>query len=155
MDQCHDAYWEPTIFNLGHSYRKIRLFDAAAKCFVRCAALCPDKFSTYAALAFTEHLQGDLDAAIAHYHQALGLKPDDPFSTDMLSRALTEHTLQRPQSTLLRMASVAVPPSIPYSTNQAKQRLSSPSIFLSPATTTSREDSAMMVDSDDEMSGTL
>jgi anaphase-promoting complex subunit 6 len=156
MDQCHDAYWEPTIFNLGHSYRKTRQFDAAAKCFARCVALCPDKFSTYAALAFTEHLQGALDPAIAHYHQALGLKPDDPFSTDMLSRALTEQTFQRPQPILL--SSEAADPFVATVATQRKQGAAAASktksMFLSPVSAASREDSAMMVDSDDDMSNT-
>jgi len=97
IDLCHDAYWEPTVFNLGHSYRKTRQFELATSCFARCVALCPDKFSTYSALAFTEHLKGDLDSAIAHYHEALGFKPDDPFSTDMLNRALKEQITSRPQ----------------------------------------------------------
>jgi tetratricopeptide (TPR) repeat protein len=88
LDLCHDTYWEPTIFNLGHSYRKCRQFDLAVICFRRCVALCPDAASAYSAVAFTLHLMGDVDEAISHYHRALGIKPDDPFSTDMLNRAL-------------------------------------------------------------------
>lgn len=86
----HDSYWEPTIFNLGHSYRKSRHFEQAVCCFSRCVALCPDRFSTYTALAFTKQLMGDLNTAISLYHQALGLKPDDPFSTDMLNHAFKD-----------------------------------------------------------------
>jgi len=33
---------------------------------------------------------GDLDEAIDLYHQALGCKPDDPFASEMLSKALQE-----------------------------------------------------------------
>jgi tetratricopeptide (TPR) repeat protein len=88
VDRCHDPYWEPTLFNLGHAYRKTRQFDLALGCFERCVALCPDKFSPYSAVGFTKHLMGDLDGAIVHYHQALGCKADDPFSTEMLNRAL-------------------------------------------------------------------
>jgi anaphase-promoting complex subunit 6 len=88
LDLCHDTYWEPTIFNLGHSYRKCRQFDLALTCFRRCVALCPKASSAYSAIAFTQHLRGDVDEAISHYHRALGIKPDDPFSTDMLHRAL-------------------------------------------------------------------
>ena len=90
IERCQDPYWEPTIFNLGHAYRKTRKFEKAAQCFRRCVALCPEKFSTYAALAFTYHLVPDLDKAIDYYHQALSCKPDDPFSTEMLNRALRE-----------------------------------------------------------------
>ena len=87
LDLCDDVYWEPTIFNLGHSYRKCRQFGNALICFHWCVTLCPEKYSTYSALAFTKHLMGDIDNAISFYHKALGLKPDDPFCTDMLSRA--------------------------------------------------------------------
>jgi anaphase-promoting complex subunit 6 len=97
IDLCNDAYWEPTVFNLGHSYRRSRRFEQAASCFSRCIALCPEKFSTYSALAFTKHLMGNLDEAISYYHQALSMKPDDPFSTEMLSNALEDHIASRPQ----------------------------------------------------------
>ena len=90
LDLCHDKYWEPTIFNLGHSYRKCRKFEQALTCFRRCVALCPDAASAYSAMAFTKHLMGDVDEAISYYHRALGIKPDDPFCTDMLSRALQD-----------------------------------------------------------------
>lgn len=90
IEGCQDSYWEPTLFNLGHSYRKTRQFDKAIQCFARCVALCPQKYSTYSALAFSYHLMGDLDRAIEYYHQALGCKSDDPFSTEMLHRALEE-----------------------------------------------------------------
>ena len=33
---------------------------------------------------------GDLDGAVELYHQALSRKPDDPFSSEMLNRALQE-----------------------------------------------------------------
>jgi anaphase-promoting complex subunit 6 len=92
----HDPYWEPTVFNLGHAYRKSRQFELAANCFGRCIALCPEKFSAYAALAYTKHLEGDLDSAISYYHQALALKPEDPFSTEMLNHALYDQISAKP-----------------------------------------------------------
>lgn len=42
------------------------------------------------ALGFARHLSGDIDGAIDSYHEALSRKPDDPFSTEMLNRALSE-----------------------------------------------------------------
>ena len=90
LDLAQDPYWEPTLFSLGHCYRRTRQFDKAEACFCRCVALCPEKASTYAALAFTKHLVHDLDGAINFYHQALSLKSDDPFSTEMFQRALQE-----------------------------------------------------------------
>ena len=41
-------------------------------------------------MGFTRHLVGDLEGAIEFYHQALSRKPDDPFSSQMLNRALNE-----------------------------------------------------------------
>ena len=52
--------------------------------------LSQEKCSGFAALAFTKHLMGDLDEAIDFYHQALSCKPDDPFSLEMLNKALQE-----------------------------------------------------------------
>jgi hypothetical protein len=36
------------------------------------------------------HLKGDRDAAVLHYHAALGINPQDTFTSDMLARALQE-----------------------------------------------------------------
>jgi anaphase-promoting complex subunit 6 len=91
--ECSDPYWEPTIFNLGHAFRKTRQFDLAKTCFERCIAL-TQSASAYSALAFTNHLSGEVDAAISLYHQALAVKPDDPFSSEMLGRALRESMQQ-------------------------------------------------------------
>mmetsp|Transcript_15598 Transcript_15598/g.23169 ORF Transcript_15598/g.23169 Transcript_15598/m.23169 type:complete len:1315 (-) Transcript_15598:252-4196(-) len=90
IDLCQDPFWEPTIFNLGHSYRKLRQFVEAAACFEKCLSLCPGNAASYAALGFTKHLTGDINGAIESYHQSLSRKPDDPFSSEMLDRALHE-----------------------------------------------------------------
>jgi anaphase-promoting complex subunit 6 len=90
VEFCQDAFWEPTIFNLGQSYRKLKKFQEATSCFHKCLALCPEKAMSFSALAFTRHLAGDLDGAIEAYHQALSRKPDDPFASEMLNRAMME-----------------------------------------------------------------
>ena len=81
---------EPSIFNLGHAYRKKRDFDSAALWYRAALAINPRVASTYSALGFTLHLKGDLDAAIELYHQSLSLKPDDTFTCEMLSEALKD-----------------------------------------------------------------
>jgi anaphase-promoting complex subunit 6 len=81
---------EPSIFNLGHAYRKKREFDNAAHWYRAALAINPRVASTYSALGFTLHLKGDLDAAIELYHQSLSLKPDDTFTCEMLSEALKD-----------------------------------------------------------------
>ncbi len=128
MDLCDDVYWEPTIFNLGHSYRKCRQFDNALICFHRCVTLCPEKYSTYSALAFTKHLLGHIDDAISFYHKALGLKPDDPFCTDMLSRAFHDQ-ITTPQD----IFNIGLPPAskataTPLMTTDSRF-LSTPNVF--------------------------
>jgi anaphase-promoting complex subunit 6 len=41
IEHCQDNFWEPTIFNLGHCYRKMKRFPEALLCFEKCASLCP------------------------------------------------------------------------------------------------------------------
>ena len=41
ISACRDAFWEPTIFNLGHSFRKIKRFDESLLCFEKAISLCP------------------------------------------------------------------------------------------------------------------
>lgn len=41
-------------------------------------------------MGYTQHLMGNVDGAIESYHQALGIKPDDSFSGEMLDRALED-----------------------------------------------------------------
>ena len=89
LEQTTDVYWEATLFNLGHAYRKLRQFDRAIMCLERCLTL-QESASTLSALAFCKHLQGDLDGAIDAYHQSLSRKPDNPFCSEMLQRALSD-----------------------------------------------------------------
>jgi len=90
IEYCENKYWEPTIFNLGQSYRKSRLFSKAMLCFEKCVSLCPGNSASYSALGFTQHLVGNIQGAIESYHQALSLKTDDPLASEMLNRALYE-----------------------------------------------------------------
>jgi anaphase-promoting complex subunit 6 len=90
VDFCQDSFWECTIFNLGQSYRKVRRYDDAINCFSKSLALCPEKAMSFSALGFVRHLKGDIDGAIESYHQALSRKPDDPFASEMLNRAMVE-----------------------------------------------------------------
>jgi len=91
LDTIQDSYWEPTIFNLAHALRKLRQFDLAILCLERCLTLKPSSnASAWSALGFCQHMQGDLDIAIDTYHQALAHKPEDPFASEMLQRALQD-----------------------------------------------------------------
>ena len=90
VEWVQDPYWEPTLFNLGHAYRKTRQFGQAEACYKQCVALEPQKTSAWSALALVQHLQNKLEEAIASYHKALSFKADDAFATEMLMRALKE-----------------------------------------------------------------
>ena len=90
IDRCNDKFWEPTIFNLGQSYRKMKCYYEAIVCFEKSISLNPGSYSAYAAMGFAKHLSGDVDGAIDSYHEALSRKPEDPFSSEMLTRALSE-----------------------------------------------------------------
>ncbi|GMH75379.1 hypothetical protein TrST_g11702 [Triparma strigata] len=84
-----DAYWEPTINNLGQCFRKLQRFEDAIFCLETALSI-TNNAGTRAALAFSKHLSGNIDDAIADYHTALSLKPDDAFSAEMLNKALED-----------------------------------------------------------------
>jgi tetratricopeptide (TPR) repeat protein len=139
VDLMQNHYWEPTLFNLGHSYRKSRKFEDAETCYRRCIGLCPVKYSPFAALAFTKQLVGDLDAAISYFHQALSIKADDSFSTEMLTRALQDQTTACRQRIFDVAKPKSMPPPLTEATNftakessKLKQQSPSVSVFYSP-----------------------
>jgi len=82
--------WEPTLFNLGHSYRKLGRFAEAVRYYTLALSVSPKKASVSSALGFTYHLMEKFDIAIQFYHKALGMDPRDTFTSDMLARALDE-----------------------------------------------------------------
>jgi len=90
QEQRHDnpETWEPSMFNLAHSYRKLGDYEQAVRYYEQCLSICPSKSSTHTALGFTWHLQGHYDTAVACYHKALGLDPEDSFAGEMLKKAL-------------------------------------------------------------------
>ncbi|KAE8124690.1 hypothetical protein FH972_019555 [Carpinus fangiana] len=82
--------WEPTVVNLAHAYRKLKMYHEAISHYEQALTLTTRSASTYSGLAYTYHLQDNFTAAIAYYHKALWLKPDDQFCTEMLSLALED-----------------------------------------------------------------
>lgn len=90
-----DDSWEPTVFNLAHCYRRLRKYDEAILYYQLSIKILPSNSSTYSALGFTYHLQRDFEMALQCYQQALVIQPDDQFTNDMLSMAITTrvHTL--------------------------------------------------------------
>lgn len=103
---CLDPFWEPTISNLGHSYRKLRCYNEALICYEVALRLCPSNSSNYTSLGFTKQCQGNIDEAIDLYHKALSIKPDDSLAGEMLTRALHESlgTLELSEEELFGMS---------------------------------------------------
>ncbi|GMJ10107.1 anaphase promoting complex 6 [Hibiscus trionum] len=86
--------WEPTVVNLAHAYRKLKMFHEAISFYEKALTLSTKSLSTYAGLAYTYHLQDNFTDAITYYHKALWLKPDDPFCSEMLNVALADECRQ-------------------------------------------------------------
>ncbi|KAI4387990.1 hypothetical protein MLD38_000369 [Melastoma candidum] len=82
--------WEPTVVNLAHSYRKLKMYREAISNYEKALALSTRSVSTYAGIAYAYHLQDNFSEAITYYHKALWLKPDDQFCTEMLTLALVD-----------------------------------------------------------------
>ncbi|KAK6154269.1 hypothetical protein DH2020_008517 [Rehmannia glutinosa] len=70
--------WEPTVVNLAHALRKLKRYNEAIIYYEKALALSTRSLSTYAGLAYTYHLQ------------ALWIKSDDQFCTEMLTLALSD-----------------------------------------------------------------
>lgn len=91
-----DLAREPSVFMLGHCFRKLGQFERAVRCYESSLGMKPNAASTYAALGFTHHLAGKVHEAIVNYHQALSLRPDDTLTAELLTRALEESTDEPP-----------------------------------------------------------
>lgn len=86
-DELNDA-WEPTLVNLGHSFRKLGQYDKSIQYYLKALSLYPDNSTTLSSLAFTYQLQLKFDLAIDYYHKALSIRSEDSFALDMLSESL-------------------------------------------------------------------
>ncbi|EFC50413.1 predicted protein, partial [Naegleria gruberi] len=85
--------WEPILFNLANTYRKLKQYEPALINYKKCLSLQPKNASIYSAIGQTYHLQqysgsSNLHTAIEYYHKALALQPDHSFTATMLSKAL-------------------------------------------------------------------
>lgn len=85
------ACWEPTIFNLGHCYRKLQMYEKALEKYQLALSISPMSYSIYSAIGFTYHLLNEMDLAMDFYHRALGINSRDTFSSDMLKKAMEEY----------------------------------------------------------------
>lgn len=62
--------WEPVLFNMGHAYRKLGMFENAIQCYRKCVQLAPSNAaSCYQALGLAYHIDNQFDRAIEYYHK--------------------------------------------------------------------------------------
>lgn len=77
--------------NLGHALRKLGQLSAAQEQYEAALSMSSRPGAhAYFSLAFVLHLQGKLDEAIDYYHLSLSVRPEDPFTTEMLAAAMDE-----------------------------------------------------------------
>lgn len=89
----HVDVWITTFCNLGHAYRKKRKYKKAIQSYQSALNLAPReplvKASIFSSLGFAHHLSNNLEMSINYYHKALGFNPNDRFTLDVLSRAIS------------------------------------------------------------------
>ncbi|VDP07534.1 unnamed protein product [Soboliphyme baturini] len=82
------AVWKPLLNNLGHVYRKLKLYDEAIKFHEDALLLVPDDPSSFTSIGFIFMLKNQFSDAVEWLHRALSLKQDDTLATSLLSRAM-------------------------------------------------------------------
>jgi len=111
---------EATMFNLGHCYRRLRVFELAKKCYQRALSLQPRSASTCSALGMTLHALGDCSSAVAIYHRPLRFNPEDALSVACLDRALNDMTLDYQLKMHLLFATTELPYPTAFSAKPVK-----------------------------------
>lgn len=90
MNAEADDVREVALVNLGHTYRKMKLYDRSIHVLEKALALQPYQAGTYSAIAYSHQLSGRNDMAVEFYHKALSLHPEDQFSIGMLQISLKD-----------------------------------------------------------------
>ncbi|KAJ3285085.1 anaphase promoting complex subunit cdc16 [Rhizoclosmatium sp. JEL0117] len=74
--------------NLGNSYRHLRYYKRAQKCFENSLAINPNNPTCLASLGIVQDRLGNHDAAIQSFHNALSIEPDNTLLLDLLNASL-------------------------------------------------------------------
>lgn len=81
--------WISIHTNLGHTFRRLKLFDKALDCFQQVLRLShQDDAGILAAVGLVHMKMGNASLAVRSLHNALALAPSDPIANDLLKRAL-------------------------------------------------------------------
>lgn len=84
--------WEPLLNNLGHVNRKLKRYEEALDYHRQALMLSPSNSSTFSAIGYIYALMSSWSQAVEYFHKALGLKRDDPFSSNLLNQCI-EHLI--------------------------------------------------------------
>ncbi|CAK7273992.1 anaphase-promoting complex subunit Cut9 [Sporothrix epigloea] len=87
---CDPQAWLSTRTNLGHAYRRMRLFREALAQFDDVLRLGGKNAAVFSAKGLILLERGQPDEAAIVLHEALAIKPQDPIATELLNKALTE-----------------------------------------------------------------
>ncbi|KKA28051.1 hypothetical protein TD95_001547 [Thielaviopsis punctulata] len=82
--------WISVRINLGHAYRRLRIFDRALDCFDEALRLGGKNTALFTARGLIFLEKNSPDEAAVELHQALAISPQDAIATDLLNKALVE-----------------------------------------------------------------
>lgn len=84
--------WLSINANLGHVYRRMEKHDMALSYFEEILKVSPQDANIHSAMGLVNLQAGRVLSAIENFHEALSISPNDPVASDLLNRALEEHS---------------------------------------------------------------
>ncbi|RHZ52105.1 hypothetical protein Glove_465g33 [Diversispora epigaea] len=88
--KCRPQIWETTWMNLGHAFRLLGELDAAESFFKKVISMSPPNPSALSSLGYIYHVKEEFEEASTYYHEALGIRPYDSITQDLLGVCLKE-----------------------------------------------------------------
>ncbi|EEB08210.2 anaphase-promoting complex subunit Cut9 [Schizosaccharomyces japonicus yFS275] len=89
--QGNETVWAATWANLGHAYRKLKMYDPALEAFQQGLYLSSRDANIHTAISLIYLLKKNPAEAIKHLHESLAISPAETVSSDLLKRALEEN----------------------------------------------------------------
>lgn len=84
--------WLSIQANLGHVYRRMEKHDMSLSYFEEILRVSPKDANIHSAMGLVNLQAGRILNAIENFHEALSITPNDPVASDLLNRALEEHS---------------------------------------------------------------
>ncbi|KAL2315128.1 Anaphase-promoting complex subunit cut9 [Schizosaccharomyces pombe] len=91
--QSNEKPWAATWANLGHAYRKLKMYDAAIDALNQGLLLSTNDANVHTAIALVYLHKKITGLAITHLHESLAISPNEIMASDLLKRALEENSL--------------------------------------------------------------